>query len=693
MTPEQRPNPGTYSLRRDAAGNLVPSPAESAPQQPAEQPYRATASVRMPGVPHPTAEAYQPPAAPAAPRQSTPSERTPKPRRRNILLAAGLALGMAAGVAGFTVHQYKKEHSYSAGYDFGPEDSDMRVPAEFNKDQAESVIGKGDWRYTPGITPTDRGLEVVPTGMAILNLPEDAAGRPPRSGKYSPNQPLNLMSHVELDKPGEVGIAAYLTEVDKSATLTFAAAPPLRFDERTVHEKQVSVRVTMDSFTISHIDSRGAQPEVFKPIKRATFNNAAEVVVIQRDGELVVSVDGQAYKLPGDYFDRQVWFGADGKATIAELNAYPLGDNEVTVTDPVDHLKGVKQTKDGLYGTAEANGYGDRKFSTAIDLTELMGNPAYAKFVIENFNQLEPSMAGKFQALQPKEGVFTFDELDAIVKFANHHNMEVHGHTLDFTEAYPKWLQDKLRSPETSKAEAQALLEKHITTVMQHYDGKDGRPKIDRWDVVNEPFDPDNYERLNAKNIWAEKLGTNHIRIALAAARKANPDALLYLNEWGETDEDRRNAVYSLAKQLASEGILDGVAFQGHWFGEDLEDRDVLSELFDGTIENYMRKLAALKNHKGENLRVRISEASVATDGGEAMKARVYGHMLRMMMNIPSGDFGVWGAANKEDYMTAAGKPGGDLGDDAIARQPKFRTGPVETNSAYQHLLGAVTKN
>ncbi len=64
-----------------------------------------------------------------------------------------------------------------------------------------------------------------------------------------------------------------------------------------------------------------------------------------------------------------------------------------------------------------------------------------------------------------------------------------------------------------------------INTVVRRYRGASG------WDVVNEPVLPDGSGFRSS--LWTENLGLdNHIAEAFQVAREADPDAVLFINEY-----------------------------------------------------------------------------------------------------------------------------------------------------------------
>src|ERR1019366_5797110 len=77
-----------------------------------------------------------------------------------------------------------------------------------------------------------------------------------------------------------------------------------------------------------------------------------------------------------------------------------------------------------------------------------------------------------------------------------------------------------------TRDEALGIMKDHITTVMQHCQGK-----VYAWDVVNEAASDQPDHPIQADNFWAKVVGPDYVEKAFEFAREADPQAILYYND------------------------------------------------------------------------------------------------------------------------------------------------------------------
>lgn len=209
--------------------------------------------------------------------------------------------------------------------------------------------------------------------------------------------------------------------------------------------------------------------------------------------------------------------------------------------------------------------------------------------ITKNFNICVAENEMKIDALQPNQGKFEFYNADKLVNLAMNNNMRVRGHTLVWHQQVPEWISSdgKKNDKGWTRQEALDIMKKHITTVMQHFKGK-----VYEWDVVNEMLDDDqsvvrtNPDGYNLRsNVWYKAIGEDYVDSALVYAHRADPEAKLYINEYGAEmyGSAKTEAYFNLAKRLVKSGMpLDGVGLQCHLTVGELSEKK-----FDANVARY----------------------------------------------------------------------------------------------------------
>jgi endo-1,4-beta-xylanase len=169
----------------------------------------------------------------------------------------------------------------------------------------------------------------------------------------------------------------------------------------------------------------------------------------------------------------------------------------------------------------------------------------------------DPSLAG-----------YTFGPADELVAFARAHGIAVRGHTLLWHFAAPDWffVGPKDTDPVGYRNLVRQRLENYITAVVTHFKGD-----VYAWDVVNEVASdtPESTYRIDSP--WYQAFsagggdGAEYIEIAFRAARAADPDALLFINEYNTELPQKRANLLAIVDDLISKSVpIDGVGHQLH---------------------------------------------------------------------------------------------------------------------------------
>lgn len=203
----------------------------------------------------------------------------------------------------------------------------------------------------------------------------------------------------------------------------------------------------------------------------------------------------------------------------------------------------------------------DLLFGCAVQQDQLHDLP-FMQAVARESNILVHETALKWDDVHPEPDRYHFFDADAIAVFASQRNMKLRGHTLCWYAVNPPWVEAKL----AEKADERILTD-HIERVMGHYRGR-----MHSWDVVNEALEPKegHPEGLRKDSIWQKAFGTRYIEIAFHAARQADPNALLFYNDYflemdSAEHSARRAALLRLCETLRRKNVpIDAVGIQSH---------------------------------------------------------------------------------------------------------------------------------
>ena len=283
----------------------------------------------------------------------------------------------------------------------------------------------------------------------------------------------------------------------------------------------------------------------------------------------------------------------------------------------------------------------------------LVADPAYAATLAAQYNMLEAENAMKWGGLHPNPpgsaNEYNFSTGDELVRFAQANGMAIRGHNLLWHAYNPTWL----TSGGYSSAQLYTILQNHITTVVNHYKGQ-----VFAWDVVNEAMNDGNSGTLR-DSIWYNQpgiglAGTGYIEQAFRWAHAADPNALLFYNEYSIEDQNCSNgvsygpgakfpAVYNMVADFIARGVpINGVGFQMHI--------DTSGCPTSAVLASHFQQIAAL------GLAVHITEMDVKIPDTSAAslqaQALTYQRILNVCLQTPGCTaFQTWGFTDKHTWL------------------------------------------
>ena len=264
-------------------------------------------------------------------------------------------------------------------------------------------------------------------------------------------------------------------------------------------------------------------------------------------------------------------------------------------------------------------------------------NQEYSEILTREFNTIVAENEMKAQALQPRQGEFSFGTADQMVEFARKNDMKVRGHTLIWHAQNPSWLSGGDWTRETLLEQMEA----HITGVVKHFKGK-----VFEWDVINEAFSDFGSNTLR-NSFWRRTIGDDFMDSAFTYAHRADPDAILFYNDYNTSNVNAKStAVYNKLKEMIENGVpVSGVGFQSH---QTLED--YTSDFIASMKENFERFAALGLKISVTELDIRITLPSDQDDFDK--QGEYYREYLQTFLaNHACKTFMIWGFTDRHSWI------------------------------------------
>lgn len=209
-----------------------------------------------------------------------------------------------------------------------------------------------------------------------------------------------------------------------------------------------------------------------------------------------------------------------------------------------------------------------------------------------HFNSITAENEMKFESLHPLEDVYEFKQADELVAFARKHHLAMRGHTLVWHNQTSDWLFEDNAGGPASKELLLARLKSHINQVVGRY-----KDDIYAWDVVNEVI-ADEGDALLRPSKWLDIAGPEFIGKAFQYAHEADPKALLFYNDYNESNPHKRDKIYTLLKSLLEQDVpVHGVGLQAHW------------NLYDPSLDDVR---AAIEKYASLGLQLQLTELDMS---------------------------------------------------------------------------------
>ena len=282
----------------------------------------------------------------------------------------------------------------------------------------------------------------------------------------------------------------------------------------------------------------------------------------------------------------------------------------------------------------------------------MLKNPSIDSLLRLHFSSLTPDNEMKPEVTEPQEGVFRWKGADAIVAFAQKNHMKVRGHCLVWHQQTPEWFFLD-HGKKASKKVLYEHMKEHIFAEIGRYKGK-----VYAWDVVNEAVSDTGKSIYRTESPWYQIAGKDYIAQAFRYAHQADPQAVLFYNDYNVFIPEKRMKIYTMLKELLKQGVpVQGIGIQGHWSlyqPTEKELRETLRLFASLGLKVQITEMDVSLYHWEKNERaMRPGEQIVWNDSIAKVQAARYAMFFRVFNEFPKVITGVtfWGVTDNYSWL------------------------------------------
>jgi endo-1,4-beta-xylanase len=292
----------------------------------------------------------------------------------------------------------------------------------------------------------------------------------------------------------------------------------------------------------------------------------------------------------------------------------------------------------------------------------ILTNASEQAVVEKHFDQMTAGNIMKVSYLHPVNTTGTisdyrFTNADAFVNYAKENDMTVHGHALIWHSDYqvPNFMKNWSGTAE----DFLTMLDTHVTTIVDHFEESEA---VVSWDVVNEALNdnsPSNFRTTDSTFYVKSGNSAVYIERAFQAARAADPDAILYYNDYNiDQNNAKTTKLIEMITDFQDRGIpIDGVGFQMHVFMDYPSINNIKSALQKVVDKGLMVKITELDVafNNPYNGGWPGNKITVLTEGQALNQKKRYCEIVKAYLDtVPAdkrGGITVWGTTDANSWL------------------------------------------
>ena len=322
--------------------------------------------------------------------------------------------------------------------------------------------------------------------------------------------------------------------------------------------------------------------------------------------------------------------------------------------------------------------------------------------LLKDFNSITAENDMKPGEMHPAPGVWNFERADKIADFCRKNGIKLRGHCLawhsqmcdwmfyDYSKKQEKELNEKAQQPRQPRQMGQMppqgmrggqrgerpkgpydgmklvkkevlyqRMKEHIDVVMKRY-----ADICYAWDVFNETISDQRWGNPLRESMFYKVVGSDEfIRKAFQFAREADPNALLFLNDYNECDPTKRDRIYNMVKEMKAAGVpIDGIGMQGHYniYGPSEEDMNAALEKYSEIVDHiHVTELDIRVNQEmGGQLQFSRNEGARISNDQKLLQEKQYATFFRTLRKYPKVEcVTFWNLSDRDSWLGANNYP------------------------------------
>ena len=291
-----------------------------------------------------------------------------------------------------------------------------------------------------------------------------------------------------------------------------------------------------------------------------------------------------------------------------------------------------------------------------------ISTPEQIALIKREFNSITAENDMKPQPTEPRKGEFNWENADKIANFCRENGIKLRGHCLMWHSQVGTWIYQDEKGNLLPKEEFYANMKHHIQAVVNRY-----KDVVYAWDVVNEavadsPVRPGQPELRNSP--MYQIAGEEFIYKAFEYAHEADPNALLFYNDYNECDPGKSDRIVGLITRMKAAGVpVHGIGMQGHYniYSPSAAEMEAAVEKYAAIVDHiHVTELDIRVNtDQGGALRFNQGETRQVASWEQSLQQDQYENLFRIMRKhadkVDCVTF--WNLSDRDSWLGANNSP------------------------------------